>query len=114
MYIKPILKVLGLALLLGVCLSAQAVQAAPANEAMIAKAQKMIDDADQARKKAASINGEWRDTAKIIKKARMTLKKGDYVTAMKLAAQAHNQGVLGYQQAMSQQELKMPSYLKYE
>jgi hypothetical protein len=86
---------------------------AKASSKKVALAQKMIEDADKARKKAASVEGEWRDTGKILKKAKAALKKGDTVTAKKLAAQAHKQGVLGYQQAMSQTELKLPSYLKY-
>ncbi len=73
----------------------------------------MINDAEKARKKAASVEGEWRDTGKMIKKAQAALKKGDAVNAMKIAAQAHKQGVLGYQQAVAQKELRMPSYVKY-
>lgn len=114
MQIKRISKALGIALLLGISLTAQAEQTAPANDAMIAKAQKLIDDAEQARKKADSVKGEWRDTGKILKQAQAALKNGDHVTAMKLAAQAHKQSVLGYQQAVSQQEFHMPSYLMYE
>ena len=73
----------------------------------------MINDAEMARKKAAKVEGEWRDVGKFIKQAKKALAKGDYVTAMKLAAKAHKQSVLGYRQAISQRELKMPSYLKY-
>jgi hypothetical protein len=79
----------------------------------IAKAEQMITDADAARKKAASVQGEWRDTGKLIKEAQSALKNGDTVKAMKLAAEAHKQGVLGYQQATSQAQLHMPSYLNY-
>ncbi len=99
------------AMLLGAGLAP--VIAADAVDPNIAKAQQMIDKADEARKQAASVDGEWRDTAKMIEQAKASLAKGDAVDAMKIAAQAHKQGVLGYQQAVSQQQLRMPSYLKY-
>ncbi|MCU7918474.1 MAG: SoxXA-binding protein [Candidatus Thiodiazotropha sp. (ex Dulcina madagascariensis)] len=85
-----------------------------ADEASAAKVQKLIDAADAARKEAASVGGEWRDTGKMIKKAKALLSKGDYVAAAKLANDAAKQGHLGYEQAMSQKTLKMPSYLHYE
>jgi len=114
MQIISTIKVTSAALLLGFCLSSQAEQAAPAANPQAAKAENMIAEADKARKKAGSVKGEWRDTGKIIKQAKAALKAGDTVKAMKLAAKAHKQGVLGYQQAMSQKDLQMPSYLKYE
>ncbi len=76
-------------------------------------AQDAIAAADQARKKATSVKGEWRDTGKIIKQAEQARKKGDFEKAIKLANKAERQGKYGYEQAMSQQTLKMPSYLKY-
>jgi hypothetical protein len=84
-----------------------------ADDASTEKVQKLIDAADAARKEAASVGGEWRDTGKMIEQASALLKKGDYVAAAKLANDAAKQGHLGYQQAMSQKELKMPSYLHY-
>ena len=85
-----------------------------ADEAADAKVQKLIDDAEAARKEAASVNGEWRDTGKMIKKAKALLKQGKHIEAAKLANEAAKQGHLGYQQAVSQKDLKMPSYLHYE
>lgn len=84
-----------------------------ADEASTAKVQKLIDAAETARKEAASVGGEWRDTGSMIKKAKELLTAGDYVAAAKLANKAAKQGHLGHQQAMSQKELKMPSYLHY-
>jgi hypothetical protein len=49
----------------------------------------------------------------MIEQAKSELTKGEVAASMKLAAEAHKQGVLGYQQAVSQRELKMPSYLHY-
>lgn len=114
MQVKHTIKILSMALLVSVCFSTLADEATTAANSMTGKAQKMIDDADKARKKAASVEGEWRDTGKIIEQAQASLSKGEHVKAMKLAAQAHKQGVLGFQQAMVQKELRMPSYLKYE
>ena len=76
-------------------------------------AEAAIAAAESARKKAASIDGEWRDTGKMIKKAKAALKAGDSAKAIKLANKAEKQGKLGYEQAQAQQTLKMPSYLKY-
>ena len=50
----------------------------------------------------------------MIKKAKALLEKGDFVAAAKLANEAAKQGHLGYEQAVSQQTLKMPSYLNYK
>ncbi len=114
MQIKSITQRMILAVLLtGYLSTTVAADTAQATDPRVAKAQQMIAAADQARKKAASVEGEWRDTGKMIKKAQAALKKGDTVTAMKIAAKAHKQGVLGYQQAVAQRELRMPSYLKY-
>ena len=111
MRIKFILQFTIAALLIGTSLApALAADAADPN---VAKAQQMIDKAEAARKQADSVGGEWRDTAEMIETAKTELSKGQVVTAMKLAAEAHKQGVLGYQQAVSQRELKMPSYLHY-
>lgn len=85
-----------------------------ADEISAAKVQKLIDAAEAARKEAASVDGEWRDTAKMIKKAKELLEKGDFVAAAKLANEAAKQGHLGYEQAVSQQDFKMPSYLHYK
>jgi len=70
-----------------------------------------VDKAEAARKKAASVGGEWRDTGKFIKKAKAAAKKGEYAEAMKLANKAYRQGELGYQQAMGQKNADFPSYM---
>ncbi len=84
-----------------------------AKEPTAADAEAAIAAAEAAREKAASVGGEWRDTAKIITSARVAAKKGEFGKAVKTAEQAKRQGELGYEQAVSQTELKMPSYLKY-
>lgn len=78
-----------------------------------AAASAAIAQAEAARKKAASVNGEWRDTGKFIKQAEAAAKAGDYSKAIKLANKAEAEGRLGYEQQVSQSELRIPSYLKY-
>ena len=85
-----------------------------ADEASAKKVHKLIAAAEAARKEAASVGGEWRDTGKMIKKAKAKLEKGDYIAAAKLANDAAKQGHLGYQQAVSQKEITMPTYLHYK
>ena len=77
-----------------------------------AEAEKVIAEAEAARKKAASVGGEWRDTGKMIKQAQAAVKAGEHDKAIKLAKTAKQQGMLGYEQAVSQKALRMPAYLK--
>lgn len=76
-------------------------------------AESAIDAAEKSRTRAASVDGEWRDTGKLIKKAQEAMKNGQFDKAVKLANFAQRQGQHGYEQAVSQKTLKMPSYLKY-
>jgi hypothetical protein len=71
-----------------------------------------IEKAEASKKKAASVNGEWRDTGKLIKKAQAAAKKGDYANAINLANTAYRQGELGYQQAVEQKDAGFPSYMR--
>lgn len=108
--IFSILLVTGMLTVGTACVSADAQKK---GDARMAQTEQAIKDADASRKKAASVSGEWRDTGKMIKSAQKALKAGDYDKAMKLAKKAHQQGQLGYEQAVSQNELRMPAYLKY-
>ncbi len=60
--------------------------------------------AEAARKKAASVGYEWRDTKKMLKKAKALAKKGDFDKAEKLANNAKFQGDAAYAQAQQQEE----------
>ena len=84
-----------------------------ANERTAADAEAAIAAAKAAQKKAGSVAGEWRDTGKMIKQAEAAVKAGDFAKAVKTAGKAQHQGEVGYEQAVSQKEFKMPSYLKY-
>jgi rhodanese-related sulfurtransferase len=77
-------------------------------------AQSAIDKAETSRQHAASVGGEWRDTGKMIKKAKAALKEKQFDKAIKLAKKADRQGGYGYEQAISQKtqkNLTMPAYL---
>ena len=76
-------------------------------------AEAAIAAAEKSRKNAASVDGEWRDTGKMIKKAKAAMKEGKFDKAIKIADFAKRQGQYGYEQAISQKTLKIPSYLKY-
>ena len=77
-----------------------------------AEAEKAIAGAELARKRAASIGGEWRDTGSIIKEAEQAAASGHYADAVKLADQAKRQGDLGYEQAIHGKNAGFPSYMK--
>jgi hypothetical protein len=110
MKIKTVLPMLLLALGL---LAGPAAVLAGGMKADAAMAADAIAKAEAARKQAASVNGEWRDTGKFIKQAQGAAKAGEYDKAVKLAKKAEQEGRLGYEQQVSQRELKIPSYLKY-
>jgi len=105
--LKQLLTALALVALISGC-AGEAIKPATAESANSA-----IAAAEAARKKADSVDGEWRDTAKIIKKAKGAAKSKNYAKAVELATKAREQGELGYLQAVSQKELHIPSYLKY-
>ncbi len=50
-----------------------------------------ISAAEQKTMQARKVNNEWRDTGKLIKKAKKALKAGDTETALKLAKKAGRQ-----------------------
>jgi hypothetical protein len=68
--------------------------------------------ADAARKKAASMGYEWRDTAKMLKASKAAAEKGDYDKAEKIAMKAKRQGELGVVQAMEQESAWKAAVLK--
>ena len=75
---------------------------APALAADQADFDKAYAAAEAARKKAASVSGEWRDTAKIMKKAQKRAEAGDFKAAVRLAEKAEHQGHQGYEQMTTQ------------
>ncbi len=69
----------------------------------IQHAEQQIALAEQARKGAAKLGHEWRDTGKILKQAKKAAAMMQYVKAAKLASKAQQQGELAQAQAVAQQ-----------
>ncbi|MES9906117.1 MAG: hypothetical protein ABW168_25995 [Sedimenticola sp.] len=88
------------------------IHAAEAADPMATKAAEAIAVAKTSLKKAASVQSQWRDSGKVVKKAEAAAKKGDYKTAIKLAARAADEGEMAYQQGAEQSELYIPPYLQ--
>ena len=57
---------------------------------------------EAARKAAAKVGHEWRDTKKFLKQAKKAAESGDYAKATRLANKAREQGELGVKQAAEQ------------
>jgi len=70
-----------------------------------AAARSAITAAEDALKKARSVDGEWRDARKkLLKKAKAAASKGDFKKAIELANKAKFQADTGYTQAMEQKD----------
>lgn len=102
-------KVMSTVVLSGLLIATSGIALAGADQA---QAEQAIAAAEASRKQADSVKGEWRDTGKMIKQAEKAAKEGKFDDAVKLANKAKRQGELGYEQAISQQKLVMPSYLR--
>ena len=63
---------------------------------------KAYEAAVAAQQKAASVSGEWRDTAKMLEQVQKMAGEGDFEGAVKLAQQAEHQGQRGYEQMTTQ------------
>lgn len=62
----------------------------------------LVEQANASIKKAKSVDSEWRDSKKLLKKAEKAAKAGKMEKAMKLAREAKAQGDLGYEQGVAQ------------
>ena len=89
--------------LLAVSLSASAADKQTAADA--------INSAVTAVQAAGKAGGEWRDSYKMIGKAKAAYQKGDYAKAAKLASEAKAQGELGVAQAEAEKNADVPSYI---
>lgn len=76
-----------------------------------AEAEAAIAAAKAAQKAAAEVGGEWRDTGEMIKKAEQAIAEGNFGSAAEQAKKAEAQGMLGREQALSQQNVGNPQYL---
>lgn len=87
--------------LLGAALAASVSGASAADKATFDSA---YAAADAARKGAAAVGFEWRDTRKMLKKAKGLAEKGDYAKAVAMANKAKFQGEAGQAQAAEQEK----------
>lgn len=87
-------------LVAAIALTLTACAAGPKHTSNDAKA--AIAAAEHETKRAAKKLYEWRDTKKIIKKAKKALKAGDYDKAVKLAGKAKSQSTMALIQAKQQ------------
>lgn len=63
-----------------------------------------IGAAEHETSRAKKKNYEWRDTGKIIKKAKAAMKKGEFDTAVKLANKAKKQSTMALMQYEDQKD----------
>ena len=75
---------------------------APADDAATFEA--AYEAGEAARKAAAEVGFEWRDTKRMLRRAKKLAEKGEYAKAIKLANQARRQGELGVMQAREQEK----------
>jgi len=61
---------------------------------------------------AKAVRGEWRDSYKILGKAKKAYRKGKLADAMKLAKQVERQGKMGKAQAMAEANAGISSSIK--
>lgn len=97
----PNSRVLGFIVCVAVLAGGATLQAAAADAESFKTA---YEAADAARKKAASVGYEWRDTKKILKQAKKAADGGDFAKAETLAIKAQKQGEAGVAQAAEQEE----------
>jgi hypothetical protein len=76
-----------------------------------AQAESMIAAAEEARKKAAAVGGEWRDTAQMIKNAQTLAGAGEFDKAIEAASAAKFQAERGYEQSMAEKDAGFPEYM---
>jgi len=98
---KTIIK---LAVACTLALSLAACQSGPTKT--LADANMALKSAMAANSKAKKMYVEWRDTGKILKKARAAKGKGQFDEAVKLAGKAERQANNAVAQAMAQKNLK--------
>lgn len=84
----------------------------PAAEDKAALAGAMIASAEQARQKAASVGGEWRDVGGMIKSAKTLAGAGEFDKAIEAASTAKFQSERGYEQALAERNAGFPDYMR--
>jgi len=93
-----------------VCLtvSGATLAAAPAKKDVAAAIQSAVKSVEAAKKD----RGEWRDSYKILGKAKKAYHKGNMKKAMKLAKKVERQGKIGKAQAMAEKNAGISASIK--
>jgi hypothetical protein len=76
-----------------------------------AMATAMIEAAKEAQARAASVGGEWRDVADMIKSAETLAGAGEHDQAVEAASAAKFHAERGYEQAMNERNAAFPDYM---
>jgi len=76
-----------------------------------AMAESLIAAAEEARKKAASVGGEWIGVADMIKNAQTLAGAGEFDKAIDEANAARFQAERGYEQSMAEKDAGFPQYM---
>ncbi len=74
---------------------------------------RMMETTLEWRRKAASVDGEWREVGPLIFKAEQAAAAGDYARAIDLAELARFQAEMGYRQMQAQEDVTNPPFLYY-
>jgi hypothetical protein len=85
---------------------------APATEDKAAVAEAMIKAAEEAQAKAASVGGEWRDVADMIKSAKTLAGAGEFDEAIEVASTAKFHSERGYEQSLHERNADFPDYMR--
>jgi len=85
--------------------------AAVVEEDKAAMAESLIAAAEEARKKAASVGGEWDAVGDMIKNAQTLAGAGEFDKAIEEAGAAKFQAERGYEQAMAEKDADFPQYM---
>ena len=105
MFLEEKMKKLAL-LVATIALTLSACSSSPDTAHSTSDATAAITAAEDANNKAQKVNYEWRDTGKIIKKAKKALEDGSFDMAVKLADKAKRQAQLAYKQYLEQRDAK--------
>ncbi|MEE8342794.1 MAG: sulfur oxidation c-type cytochrome SoxX, partial [Gammaproteobacteria bacterium] len=87
-----------------------ALLAGDANATTASEVEQLIREATATLDKASAAGGEWRNSRKLLKKARAAAKEGDLNQAVLLAGKAKREGELAYTQAKAE-NAKVPTLM---
>ena len=74
---------------------------------------RMLKEAREWQRKAASVDGEWRDVQSLLDRAEQAAASGDFRHAIELAESARFQSEMGYRQMRTQERVVNPPFLYY-